>query len=479
MPPPKISIGDLPAWAHLNSIAFSNIKVAKSEGKGYGVICERDLTSPQDSLDTPALLTVPHDLILNAAAVEEYAKEDRTFRQLLDAVGPRSSRRVLLFLLVQTALASRGSYHSSAGVLNPWTEYIQFLPETVLVPSLWTEDERFLLRGTSLESAVNAKLSALVAEFDTIREISSDIPCWNEILWESETLSFRDWILLDALYRSRCLELPKSGESMVPCIDMINHSACPTAYYDENSEDEVTLLLRPGASISKGEEIFISYGEAKSAAEMLFSYGFIDLESTIESLVLPLDPFPDDPLAKAKLFAFGEAPRVHVSRQNGSIVWKSPFAYLMCLNEEDGLEFLILQETRQLNVLWQQEEVTNRMAEFETLIQSHPLCSIFKLRTITVVHGCLQSQLERAQSNMIDALPAPKADSSPRQECVQAALLLRRIEIGILEAGIEALEDEKTTLLTDEHVVSYLGSMETAESDLVDEEASNEADDFS
>ena len=89
MPPPKISIGELPAWAHLNSIAFSNIKVADIEGKGYGVICEEDLTSPQDTLDTPTLLTVPHNLVLNAAAVEEYAKEDRTFRQLLDAVKHR------------------------------------------------------------------------------------------------------------------------------------------------------------------------------------------------------------------------------------------------------------------------------------------------------------------------------------------------------------------------------------------------------
>ncbi len=42
------------------------------------------------------------------------------------------------------------------------------------------------------------------------------------------------------------LELPRSGESMVPCLDMVNHSAKPTAYYEENAKDEVALLLRPG-----------------------------------------------------------------------------------------------------------------------------------------------------------------------------------------------------------------------------------------
>lgn len=83
------------------------------------------------------------------------------------------------------------------------------------MPTEWTEDERLLLRGTSLEAAVNAKVSALDVEFEAMREASSDIPCWHQLLWEHGTVSFQDWIRLDALYRSRCLELPRSGESMV------------------------------------------------------------------------------------------------------------------------------------------------------------------------------------------------------------------------------------------------------------------------
>lgn len=38
---------------------------------------------------------------------------------------------------------------------------------------------------------------------------------------------------------------------------------------------------------------------------------------------------------------------------------------------------------------------------------------------------------------------------------------------------------QKSSLLENEHVVAYLGLAETAESDLVGEEASNEVDDFS
>ncbi len=350
---------------------------------------------------------------------------------------------VLLFLLVQSALASRFP-QSPVGVKSPWTVYLQFLPETVLVPTLWTEDERVLLLGTSLETAVNAKMSALDAEFGLVRDKSSDIACWNDLLWGRDPASFTDWIRLDALYRSRCLELPRSGESMVPCIDMLNHSAAPSTYYEENPNDDVVLLPRPGAALSKGDEITISYGDSKSAAEMLFSYGFIDPQSTADSLVLPLSPFPDDPLAKAKLVAFGNAPKVHVARDgrsDGSIRWRSEFAYLMCVNEEDGLEFRVLQERdggRQLRVFWQDEDVTDQTENFEALIRAHPMSALFRLRVVTVVQERLQTQLERLQSST----PPDAASSLQREECFQAALLLRRVETNILERAVEALEGE-------------------------------------
>jgi hypothetical protein len=374
---------------------------------------------------------------------------------------------VLLFLLVQTALASRSS-HSSVGVSNPWTEYLQFLPQTVPVPTLWTEDERLLLRGTSLEAALNAKLSALDAEFGLIQEKSSDFPAWNELLWEGQgAISFADWIRLDALYRSRCLELPRSGEAMVPCLDMANHSATPNAYYDENRQDEVVLLPRPGVRLSPGDEVTISYGETKSAAEMLFSYGFIDLDATTgEGLVLPLNPFPDDPLAKAKLVAFGAPPRIHVARDRNAgtatapaaasiIRWSSPFAYLMCVNEEDGLEFRVLQErdgARQLCVFWRDEDVTNRTQDFETLIKDHPLAAVLRLRVVVAVQEALGAQLERIRQTAPQDPNTPS--STQREECFGQAMALRAIETNLLEQAIESLEEK----VSGQCSLSYMGA---------------------
>lgn len=332
------------------------------------------------------------------------------------------------------------------GISNPWTEYIKFLPGEVPVPTLWTEDERLLLAGTSLEPALRAKLSALRSEFDFVQEKSSDIPCWNGMLWQTGAIHFKDWILLDAWYRSRCLELPKSGEAMVPCLDMANHSSEPTAYYEENSGDGVALLLRPGISVSKGDEMTISYGDNKSAAEMLFSYGFLDRVSTKESLALPLEAFPDDPLAKAKLFAFGEQPKVHVARNDdGGIEWESPFAYLMCVNEEDGLEFRVLQDTegaRQLRLFWMDEDVTGRADDFETLTRSHQLWAIMKLRVVTVVQDCLYAHLQRMQSHMSLDTTSDSEISKVRGECMGAATLLREVESRLLERVVEELESE-------------------------------------
>ncbi|KAK4122411.1 SET domain-containing protein [Parathielavia appendiculata] len=480
MPWPTLPIEDLPAWAHLNDVTFHSVKVTNTEGKGYGVISTRDIEATEGTPDVPSLLTVPHDLVLNAAAVDEFAKEDRNFRHLLDAIGHRGTRAdVLLFLLVQTALVSRHG-HPPVGVSNPWRIYLQFLPKSVPVPTLWNEDERLLLRGTSLEAAVDAKITALDAEFGLIQEKSSDIVSWNEILWHDGSVSFTDYIRLDALYRSRCVELPRSGESMVPCLDMTNHAVTPSAYYEESRNNEVILLPRPGLSISKGDEVTISYGDDKSAAEMLFSYGFIDPQSATDSLVLPLTPFPDDPLAKAKLVAFGQAPQIRVARdENGAIWWGSQFAYLMCVNEEDGLEFRVLQDTdggQQLRVFWQQEDVTDRTSRFEEMVWTHPFSAVFRLRVVTVVQETIQTQLERLRSTT----PPDSPSSLQHEDCFRMAMLLRQIETDILEGAIKTLEEERTLLMAKENVVAYLaGLTEQPDSDLAGEEASNEADDFS
>ncbi|OHE99094.1 SET domain-containing protein [Colletotrichum orchidophilum] len=466
----QLPLETLSTWAMFNDVDLVDVEAREIPGCGLGLLSNKDLSREEETFDIPALLRIPRELVLSAEAVENYAKVDKNFRQLLEAVGHK-------------VLSDRPKTSLKGGVSTPWTEYVKYLPPQVPVTTLWTEQE--LMSGTVVgQSATAAKIVALTDEFDEVREISSTLPFWNELFWESDKVSLIDWVRVDAWFRSRCLELPRSGEAMVPVLDLANHSSEANAYYEENGKDEVVLLLRPGCRVSSGDEMTISYGDAKSGAEMLFSYGFIDPASTADRITLPLIPMEDDPLGKAKLHVFEGAPTVEFVRTNGSISWKSPFAYFMCLNEEDGLSFRVLQDTggsRELKLFWQEDDVTTTTTAFEQHIDGHPLAQIFRLRVVAVVEDLVASQLERLASGM----SLEDLDESLNEgglvcgTCISAAATLREQETSLLEAAVKALGDQKTQLLADENVAAYLGSMEDAQNDLDQDEMTNEDEDFS
>ncbi|KAF4977849.1 hypothetical protein FZEAL_5692 [Fusarium zealandicum] len=423
-----LPIDAFPTWARFNDVEFINAELQEMDGKGIGLVAARDLgtttTSPiketttttssneegNDGLkpdgkegeragtatetdsgvgDTKSnltkLLRIPHDLGLSAAAIEEYTKVDQNFRQLLDVAGHQ------------------------------------------------------------IKVALEAKLSALGNEFDELHEKSSGLAFWNSLFWEKETATIQDWILVDAWYRSRCLELPRAGDAMVPGLDMANHSHRPNAYYEEDDKDDIVLLQRPGVEVTGGEEVTISYGE-KSPAEMLFSYGFIDRDSAIHELTLPLEALPDDPLGKAKIHVFKSRPSLKLARSEGKLTWCSPFAYLMCLNEEDGLEFRVLQDAdgeRELKLFWQDKDVTARANDFESLIEDHPLCQVFRLRVVAVLHEVVSTQLAHLPSEISYDQPEPlRRAGLVREEYIRAAETLREIEASVLESATEALEQQ-------------------------------------
>jgi hypothetical protein len=136
----------LPAWCLLNGVKLDSCQVQHIHGKGLGLIGGR---ASQSNGQQP-LVSVPHNLVLSVEAVEQYAKQDVSFKQLYDAVGRQSTRRdVLLFLLVQLVMTRSGA--SRTGVPHPWTQYLAFLPTDVPLPTRWSPEERELLQGTSLE----------------------------------------------------------------------------------------------------------------------------------------------------------------------------------------------------------------------------------------------------------------------------------------------------------------------------------------
>lgn len=305
-----------------------------------------------------------------------------------------------------------------------------------------------------LQKAVNAKLATLVSEFDHLREIGAGLPFWQSLLFGEDAITVKDWALVDAWYRSRCLELPNAGHSMVPCLDMANHSGAPNAYYEETADGEVVLMLRPESTASCGDEVTISYGAAKSAAEMLFSYGFIDRSTAKEEITLTLDPLASDPLAQAKVHVYGRSPLVRLTRTKGTaaVSWHCPFVYLMCVNEEDGLEFKLLQDNaggRELRVFWQDEDVTSKIDNFESHVQTHELHSVFQLRVVSVLQQLVEAQLEQTRSSPI---PEQEHDASSRHaggaDYGRIVATLREMEHSLLEEALASLAEQVSASLS-------------------------------
>jgi hypothetical protein len=232
---------------------------------------------------------------------------------------------------------------------------------------------------------------------------------------------------------------------MVPALDMVNHSSRPNAYYEHTPGGGVSLLMRPNEMLEVDSEITISYGTLKSEAEMLFSYGFIDEQSITKSLVLTLDPFPDDPLGKAKVAAFKEPSQLRIYAHQDKMKWDCPFLYLMLLNEEDGLEFRMLQQTdgsrNRLQVFWQGSDVTDATDTFESLTSEHALSDVFKLRAIALLQDRIRQQLDRLYESQ-DEVELLAYTPFVRPDRRSNAILLRKSERLMLEKAYAATDEQ-------------------------------------
>ena len=223
-------------------------------------------------------------------------------------------------------------------------------------------------------------------------------------------MTFHDWKHVDAMYRSRALDLPGTGHSMVPCVDMANHASgdSTSALYETDNDGNAILVLRDGKNTSQNDEITITYGDEKGACEMLFSYGFIESSVTsARELFLDLDIPDDDPLKLAKKALSQSAPGFRLFFHGDSTDWESSFIWLACVNEEDGLEFRILQNNdgrRELQASWKDKEITE--INLVALLKLEPLWNVFELRAITMLQNRVEQQLLKLESskNFVDEL---------------------------------------------------------------------------
>lgn len=370
------------------------------------------------------------------------------------------------------ATSSCPNLKTKIGVHNPLKEYVKFLPEELL-PTFWTEYERELLIGTTLKPAVEAKIKSLNKEFNQLRTATEQIKWCAEEWWDEEDghLSFDDWLQVDAMYRSRALEFPEIGDSMVPCIDMANHASgdATVALYEADSDGNAALLLREGKEVKKDDEITITYGDKKGVCEMLFSYGFIeDNMTSARELFLDLEIPNDDPLKRAKLHVNTSAPGFRVFDADdadataGSTSWQSDFIWLVIVNEEDGLEFEVAQTTdggRELRVYWN-GSVLEEPDKLKDVLKAHPMWDVYRLRAVSLIQDRVETQLRLLYGTEDEVKAARRGEfTGIRENIWSLATRLRDLEKDLLERAYGNLEEEKERLVETETVQQYLQAM--------------------
>lgn len=332
------------------------------------------------------------------------------------------------------------------GVQSPFTDYFRALPKQIPLPTFYTEEQREMLIGTSLFDAVEQKIASLEREYEHIKEMTGSIGWCQKVWWDEGTgrLGFEDWILADALYRSRALELPGIGDAMVPVLDMANHSADEryNARFEIGEDGRVLLLVRGGEKIAGGDEVTITYG-CGGACEMIFSYGF--LEENVQSareMLLSLTAPEDDPLRVAKVNFAKEAPGVRIfTNSQGQADWESNFVWWACVNEEDGLDFEVLQTndgSRELQVTWQGQRLQHDA--LKATLMADPLKDVFLLRATVMIQERVEKQgeeLSSSQASVDEGMPQASDDAPFVHSTIRH---LRELELSLLMASFGALD---------------------------------------
>ncbi|KAK5086584.1 hypothetical protein LTR05_003752 [Lithohypha guttulata] len=468
-----IALDQLTPWSQLNDVKLygtkisANIVTEEGVSKGGGLVS----TSTHESEDV--LLSIPSDLILSKESLLQCAKTDVHLRQLVEVLED----------FIEMTISSPDFTDYAIGVRSPFTDYFCALPKEISLPTFLSADERDLLVGTSLFDALEQKLASLDREFELLKDRTISIDWCSRLWWHEESgrLSFDDWKLADALYRSRALDLPQGvGDAMVPVLDMANHSADDryNARFEIGDGGRVLLMVRGGRQIAEHEEINITYG-CGGASEMIFSYGF--LEENVQSareMFLSLPAPQDDPLRAAKMYFAKEAPGVRIFlNAKGHVSWESNFVWWLCINEEDGLDFEVLQTrdgARELRATWKGESLSPECLE-STLI-SDDRKDIFLLRATVIIQQRIESQgeeLSTSQAAFDQTLARIRSDD--RKFVHETIRSLRGLELNLLAASFSALESAKQELLLSRTVAEYLAASSTT----IHEPEGQQEEDFS
>ena len=170
--------------------------------------------------------------------------------------------------------------------------------------------------------------------------------------------------------------------------------------------------------------------------------------SSAKDIFLNLDIPEDDPLRYAKRHFANCPPGVRLMENSDGLRWESDYLWLICINEEDGLQFDVLQTLdgdRQLQATWQGKELESAV-QLKQLLQAADMWQIYQLRATVILHGRVQQQLQVAHESELENI------TNVRPRIKQLASHLRTLEVGTLQKFEEFFETEVRPCLFDRAV---------------------------
>lgn len=175
---------------------------------------------------------------------------------------------------------------------------------------------------------------------------------------------------------------------------------------------------------------------------MIFSYGFLEQDMvTAKELFLDLDIPDDDPLKFAKKAVSRSAPGFRLFSTGGATSWEGDFIWLICVNEEDGLDFQVKQTNdgrKELEVHWR-DGVLADIGCLKELLTRNPLWPVFQLRAIAILQDRVQLQLSTLNATEEQAQSA-RDSPDVSLDVWKTALRLRELEWGLLSKADQDFE---------------------------------------
>jgi len=133
----------------------------------------------------------------------------------------------------------------------------------------------------------------------------------------------------------------------------------------------------------------------------------------------------------------------------------------MCVNQEDGFNMRVLQQTdgtQHLQAFFDDQPLIDLSALVEFL-RLKPLWPVYQLRAITLVEERIHSQLEEIAGSEITCANL-KGEKLVSEQVAYVSHGLRVLEKSLLEKAILVLENQKEHLLASDVVRKYLSEMQ-------------------